>query len=71
MITFLIPWFLLSIISLDWGYKTNMKSIDKKWKFILWTITVIPLGLTYYYLDATKTACKDFLFDLRSLKGGL
>lgn len=71
MIAFLISWLLLSIIFLIWGLMTKMKSMDRKWKFILWTITVIPSGLIVHYYYATKTAYEEFLIDLRSLKGGL
>lgn len=70
MIIFLISWFVLSIISLIWGLMTKMRSVDRKWKFIVWTITVIPSGLIFYYYFATKTAYEEFLISLRSLKGG-
>lgn len=71
MITFFISWLLLSIISLIWRYKTGGKNIDRKWKFVLWTIIILPSILVVYYFDATKTIYEDFLFDLESLKGGL
>lgn len=71
MITFLISWFVLSIISLAWKLNTKTKIIDRKWKLIVWVITVIPSCLIFCYYYATKVLYEEFMIELRSLKGGV